>query len=89
MFAPESVNVPVPDFVTPPVPESTLASVTSFAFVSKVAPFTPMAFSLAEMSVVFAVAHCKPPPLRVIFAVPRFAPSAKLTSPPFIVVPPL
>jgi hypothetical protein len=85
---PDSVRVPVPALVTPPVPESVNASVTVLPLVSKVAPLLPKAASLDEMSVVVPVAHCRPPPLTVINPEPKLLAELKLIRPALTVVPP-
>ena len=89
VLVPLKVSVPAPVLVTPPVPLSTLARVTSLLFVSNVASSAPKASRLADISRVVAFAHCKPPPLRVIFPLPKFSAAAKFISPPVMVVPPL
>ena len=89
MFVPLKVKTPVPALVSPPVPLNALAKVTSLLFVSNVAPTAPIALSLFDISIVVAFAHCKPPPLSVMFPLPKLLAAAKFISPPFMVVPPL
>jgi hypothetical protein len=85
---PPSVSVAAPTLVSPPVPPIAPDRVTAWPLVSKVAPLLPIAASREEMSVVLPVAHCRPPPFRVIGPVPRLLPAAKLINPPVTVVPP-
>jgi len=52
-----------------------------------VAPPAPST-SREETSSVLPLAHCRPPPLRVMLPVPKLLSALKLTRPPWIVVPP-
>jgi hypothetical protein len=84
----DSVSVPLPTLVSPPVPERTEASVTLLPLVSKFAPLLPKAASFEEMSVAVPEAHCRPPPLSVIVPEPKLLAALKLIRPPVTVVPP-
>jgi hypothetical protein len=74
--------MPVPVLVRPPLPESEEPSATLLPLVSNVAPPAPKAASFDEMSVVVPVAHCSPPPFRVIWPEPKLLAALKLIRPP-------
>jgi hypothetical protein len=88
-LATESVSVPVPALVRPPLPEREEARATLLPLVSKVPPPAPSAASLEEMSVVVPVAHCRPPPFSVMLPLPKLVALLKLIRPPVTVVAPV
>jgi hypothetical protein len=72
----------------PPLPVIAEARVTVLPLVSKMPPPAPSGASFEEMSAVLPVAHCRPPPFRVISPLPKLAAEVKLIRPPLTVVPP-
>ncbi len=64
------------------------ARVMLLPLVSKAPPAAPSGASLAEMSAVLPVAHCRPPPLSVIRPEPKLVAALKLIRPPLTTVPP-
>ncbi len=99
MFAPVSVSVPAPVFVTPPVPPITPPNVPLPPPLPSVRPFAPSATVLPNTPFSAPIVWFAPAPLRSS-AVPRFArftapvaarlPPAPIASvPPATVVPPV
>jgi hypothetical protein len=88
-LAAESVSVPVPALVRPPLPEREEARATLLPLVSNVPPAAPSGARREEMSVVVPVAHCSPPPFSVMLPLPKLAVLLKLISPPVTVVAPV
>jgi hypothetical protein len=71
-----------------PAPLIAWASVTVLPFVSSVPPPGPNPVMREEMSAVLPVAHCRPPPFKMMPPVPKLPAEVKLIRPPEIVVPP-
>ena len=87
--APSRVSVPVPILVTErSAPDSALAKVTSLLLVSKMAPLASNALRREETSMVVPLAQRRPPPFRVMLALPKLARESNSISPPVTEVPP-
>src|SRR6266436_2855357 len=86
---PDSVTVPVPALVRPPLPEREEARATLLPLVSNVPPAAPSGARREEMSVLVLLAHCRPPPFRVICPEPKLLAALKLIRPPVTVVAPV
>ena len=87
MLAPESVSVPAPILVSPPMPESVPPSVELLPLVSKV---PPPKLSVTARFEVKPARYCKvpPPSVRVPEPLPRLLSADTASVPPLIVVPP-
>jgi hypothetical protein len=83
------VRTPLPALVSAPVPVTGVAKLTLLQLVSKVPPPAPSGASREEMSSVLPVAHCRPPPFKVIAPVPKLLAAMKFIRPPDTVVPPV
>ena len=88
MFAPESVNVPMPIFVSPPLPPMfpvrLSALLNGLMYAAAPETIVPVLLSVIALPVV-----CNVPPVNVIVPVPRLLAALICTMPLFNVVPPV